>query len=387
VGPAGLDVLFIVRSLGYGGAERQLVELAKGLHRRGHRTALLVYYQGGPLAKELEAAGVEVVGLGKRGRWDLISPFVALRREIRRRKPEILHGYLPDGNLLALLGRRYSPSSRVVWGVRASNLERRHYDWLVWAIFRASCWLAPRADLIISNSEAGRAWHVANGYPADRSIVIPNGIDVERFRPNPFGRARWRSEWGVADGTPVIGLVGRLDPMKDHETFLVAASRLSARRADVRFVCVGAGLDGYQAHLERFAADLGLGQRLIWVPMQDRIEEIYSAIDLLTSSSAFAEGFPNVVGEAMACGVPCVVTDVGDSARVVGDTGLVTQPRNPDALAEALDEGLRALVQPAGRRARQRIEEEFSVDRLVARTESALLDLAGGSAGAARALQ
>jgi glycosyltransferase involved in cell wall biosynthesis len=168
--------------------------------------------------------------------------------------------------------------------------------------------------------------------------------------------------------------VARLDPVKDHQGFLRAASFVHDRRPDVRFVCIGDGAVAYKAGLKRLSLELGIDDCVLWTGSNLRISAVMNALDVLCSSS-IGEGFPNVVGEAMACGRPCAVTDVGDSARLVADCGIVVPPRSPEALSNALlsllalEPERRRLM---GTRARTRVEEHFSVHRLVTETWSAL---------------
>ena len=206
-------------------------------------------------------------------------------------------------------------------------------------------------------------------------IVIPNGIDTERFFPNRRLGRRVREEWKVGDEKLLIGMVGRFHPMKDHANFLRAAALLVGERDDVCFVCVGNGTASYGNELRRLGDRLGLAGRLVWAGVRKDMSAVYNAFDVMTSSSAYGEGFSNVVGEAMACGVPCVATDVGDSAWIVGETGQVVAAKDPDALANGwreillLSEARRATL---GRAARQRILKEFAPIRLAQRTEDAL---------------
>jgi glycosyltransferase involved in cell wall biosynthesis len=212
---------------------------------------------------------------------------------------------------------------------------------------------------------------VANGFPKNRMVVIPNGIDTERFCPEPEARQRVRAEWGVAEDEKLIGLVGRLDPMKDHPTFLRAASLLSQERDDVHFVCVGDGPAGYRRELHVLTENLGLVQHLTWAGVREDMSAVYNALDIVTSSSAYGEGFSNVVGEAMACGVPCVATDVGDSAWIVGDQRLVVPPSNPEALAarwqDVIDKASEAQSS-IGLNLRERVVHNFSLDHMIERT-------------------
>ena len=318
-------------------------------------------------------AGVPVISLEKRGRWDVLGFLLRLVRLLRQEKPDILHGYLGTPNILTVLLKPIFPRIRMVWGVRASNMDLERYDWLARWSYRVECHLSRFADLIIANSYAGMHYAIANGFPKNKMVVIPNGIDTEHFRPNPKARVQVRAEWGVAEDEKLIGLVGRLDPMKDHPTFLKAAALLAREREDVRFVCVGDGPPDYRQELHALGRELGLAERLIWTGTRRDMPAVYNALDIATSSS-YGEGFPNVIGEAMACGVPYVVTDVGDSAWIVGDTGIVVPPQNPKALADGWRLKLNSLDQSAESKEliRQRILDNFSVSNLIQSTEAEL---------------
>jgi glycosyltransferase involved in cell wall biosynthesis len=200
---------------------------------------------------------------------------------------------------------------------------------------------------------------------------VPNGIDTNRFRPDAAGRERLRAEWGVPPLAPLVGIVARLDPMKDHDTFLGAASRLAARLPSVHFVAVGGGAPAYERSLRQRAAALGLENRLHWAGPRDDMPAVYSAIATAASTSV-GEGFPNAVAEAMACGTACVVTNAGDSAWIVGDLGEVVPPRDPQALCEAWARVVDAGEGWPSAERRSRIVEMFSVERLVADTERLL---------------
>lgn len=372
------SVLFLTRSLGRGGAERQLANLAAGLHGRGWPVAVACFYAGGPLQAGLEAGGVRVIDLRKSGRWDVAAFLWRLLRLLRRERPKILHGYLPMPNLLAFAMGPLVPGVRVVWGVRASNMDLSRYDWLERLSYAVERRFARYADLIIANSEAGARLRVAQGFPEEKIRVVANGIDTERFRFAPDGRRKLRTEWEIPEETVLVGLVGRLDPMKDHPTFLEAAAVLSRADATWRFVCVGDGPNEYKALLRRQANAMGLGRSLVWAGPRDDMAAVYSALDIACSPSSFGEGFQNVVAEAMACGRPCVVTDVGDAEMIVGDLGIVVPPRDPRALAAGL-RAIRARLETEGNglssRARERIVRQFSVETLVSKTAELLLAL------------
>ncbi|OOG55280.1 hypothetical protein B0E47_09685 [Rhodanobacter sp. B05] len=360
-------VLFLIRSLGRGGAERQLTVLASGLRQSGWEVAVACFYAGGAFQRELERGGVPIIDLHKRGRWDVIGFLWRLWRALRQFEPDIVHGYLTVGNLLSLMGRVARPGSRVVWGVRSSFIDRERYDWMSRLTFALSCRMARRADRIIFNSQAGSRLHGARGYPADRLVVIANGIDVEHFRFDEPARQQMRREWGASDQDVLVGLIGRLDPMKDHPTFLQAAALLVADHAQWRFVCVGEGGSAYARELTAKARELGLADRMVWAGSCEDMVAAYSAMDIVVSSS-FGEGFPNVVAEAMACGRPCVVTQVGDSAYLVADTGIVVPPREPQALRDGIAQMQRRIESDSratALAARARVVDHFSTAKLV----------------------
>jgi glycosyltransferase involved in cell wall biosynthesis len=368
-------LLFLTRSLNYGGAERQLVELACGLKRAGESVAVATFYGGGSLESSLLGASVPLHVLGKRFRWDLLGFLWRLVSLFRKSQPVILHSYLGTSNILAVATRWICPGMKVVWGVRASNMKLGHYGWLDQFLYWLECRLSTFADLIIVNSNAGLDYATDHGFPATRMVMIHNGIDIQQFCPDPTVRDRLRAEWGIATQECVIGLVGRLDPMKGHKVFLQAAALLKKERSDVRFVCVGDGSSDYRRSLVHLSEQLGLEQRVIWVPGGDDVKAVYNALDILTSASEFGEGFSNVIGEAMACQTPCVVSDVGDAKEIVGDAGLVVRPGEARGIYEAWIQ-LLGLETPKraemGTRARARIVARYSIDRLVADTASAL---------------
>ncbi|KAF0139037.1 MAG: putative lipopolysaccharide core biosynthesis glycosyltransferase, partial [Rhodospirillaceae bacterium] len=178
-----LRTLFLLRSLDLGGAERQAVVLCRGLQGRGHTVTVVLFYPGGPLVAELTEAGIPVHSLAKRGRWDLLGPLVRLRELIVRERPDILHGVLPVADILAtvvsLTVRAFRP--KLVFGVRASDLGMSHHDMISRLSYKIEAWLGGRADLVIANAEAGLRAVWARGLASSRGLVIPNGIDTDRF--------------------------------------------------------------------------------------------------------------------------------------------------------------------------------------------------------------
>ncbi len=330
-----IRIVFLARSLEQGGAERQLVTLVRGLDKRQFDPAVVCFYGEGPLEAELTAADVPVFVVGKRSRWDLLSFASRLVELLRSLHPDVLHSYLEVPNIVAALAKPFLSGAPVVWGVRNCNVDLSGYDWFVRASYGLSARLSGCAALTIVNSNSGRAYYTSHGYSKTRTICIPNGIDTDRYCPSSEMRGRVRAIWGVPEDELLIGLVARLDLVKDHSTFLRAASMVARERKDVRFVCIGDGPGEYRARLEQLAGEVGLNGRLLWVGQCDDMPAAYCALDILCSAST-SEAFSNVIGEAMASQVPCVVTDVGDSSVVVGDTGVVVPTGDPEALSIGL---------------------------------------------------
>ncbi len=360
-----MKVLLLIRSLEYGGAERQLVGLAKELCKKGHSVTVLEFYSGGALEQDLRSAHVILHSLAKKGRWDVVAFFLRLLRFVMHERPQILYAFLGVPCILSVFLKLFSPEMKIAWGVRASNVDLSRYDWLLIYAYKLECFLSRFADIVIANSHAGRNYAIEHGFP--RNIeVIPNGIDIDYFKPDFPARQKIHREWNINNNERLVGLVARLDPMKDHHTFLVAASLVAEKCPNAKFVCVGSGSVSYASELRRAAKKCRLDDRIIWAGLQNDMRAIYNSLDLLVSSS-YGEGFSNVVAEAMACGIPCVVTDVGDSAWIVGKTGIAVPPRNPEAIAD----GIVAMISKAGfldgtlqRACRQRIIEKFSIEHL-----------------------
>ncbi|MBD1903538.1 glycosyltransferase [Trichocoleus sp. DQ-A3] len=372
-----MQIVFFIGSLETGGAEYQIVQLADGLAQRNHDVCVVTFYPGGQNWEWLQARGqVRIYPLFTKkfsgtipAGLQLIWAIPRLRSVLRKQQtPLFVYSFLYLSNLIAWLAVRWMPGVTLIWGIRASNLK---LNWKRAIPFSLCKWISASVPLIVANSKAGLAYHEAQGYRAKTSIVIPNGIDIELFKPDLEVRARVRAEWGISEDSILIGLVGRLDPIKDHPTFLRAAALLCKQRQDVRFVCVGTGPEIYAQKLYQLTEKLDISEKVIWAGVRVDMPAVYNAFDIATSSS-YSEGFPNVIGEAMACGVTCLVTDVGDSAWIVGDTGVVVPPLNPEAFAAGVKQLI--LDKLLNRnyisviRTRMRIISEFNCARYIERT-------------------
>lgn len=371
-----MKILFFIGTLATGGAERQLSVLAKGLSRCGHQVSVVTLFPGGKIADDLkQEPRVKLISL-----WSFRSHNTIIRLFQLATAPLILYrlignedclySMLEATNFIAWLATRFKKNTCLIWGIRSSNMEAH---WKM-ALFDKFCALvSPSIKLLIANSHAGLKCLLRRGYCPQKAMVIPNGIDTEKFQYNEVSRRTIRNELGVSLNQPLVGIVGRLNPMKDHLTFLNAAALVAKEIEDVKFLCAGGGSGEYVEKLYALTKKLGLIDRVIWLGDRSDIVPIYSALDILVSSSSYGEGFSNVIGEAMSCGLPCIATDVGDSAKVVGVSTLIIEPRNPEVLSEAIckvienNENINWHVI-----SRDRIINNFSIEQLIQLTEQEL---------------
>jgi glycosyltransferase involved in cell wall biosynthesis len=259
-----------------------------------------------------------------------------------------------------------------LWSIHYSVGTLSSEKKLTAAVIRMCAPLSKLADHVIFVSQASRNQHEPLRYRLNKSCVIPNGIDVTKFVPSPESRASVRAELGLPADALLIGVMGRCHPMKDHENFLRAAALVSRKYPKIHFLLAGSGVDSQNRKLSSCVRELGLSHQTHLLGERSDIPRLAASLDVFCLPS-YGESFPNVIGEAMSCQVPCVVTDVGDAAWIVGNTGRVVQPRDPGAMADALVE-LIELGQVArkslGHAARARVIERFTLASVVVRYET-----------------
>ena len=358
-----IRIAHVISDLDAGGAESMLVKLVGGIDRHRFFSAVISLTDGGQLGEEMKALGVPVYTLGmKRGRPDIFA-IPRLIKLLRHLKPAIIQSWLYHADLLSTLAVKFSGCSRLIWNVRCSEMDLSKYPPLTRFVQRLLIWCSRVPAAIVVNSEAGKLQHQRLGYHPRRWHVIPNGFDTRRFRPNTRERVSSRKELGAADHEVIVALIARLDPMKDHNTFLEAAQQIARTRKNVYFALIGKDTE----QLANRIAVKGLKERAWLLGYRHDIAALLPAVDIVCLSS-IGEGFPNVLGEAMACAIPCVSTDVGDARNIIGDTGIVVPVRDPKALAEAiidlidLGPGRRTAL---GIAARERIEKKYSLQKIV----------------------
>jgi glycosyltransferase involved in cell wall biosynthesis len=374
-----ITIVHLITGLETGGAERVLSRLVARTDRDRFRSVVVSIRDPGKMASAIIRANVELRTLRIRPGMPDPRGVVRLDSVLREVRPEILQTWLYHADFLGLLARQLGHVPHLVWNVRCSDASLSLADI---ALRRLLAFGSRVPDAVVVNSRAGWHFHKRIGYRPRRWEHVSNGFDTHEFRPDPEVRGRIRAEFGIGDETIVIALPARYHPMKDHDTFLGAAEMLTAIRPEVRFALLGAGIEPANRALAKAIAGREIGDRVLLLGERDDMAEMYAAFDIATLSSAFGEGFPNVLGEAMACGLPCVATDTGDAAELLGRTGIVVPPRDPHALAAAwrklIDagaEGRRLL----GDQARERIVREYCLGAAVARYEALYSDIVAQS--------
>ncbi|WP_292654759.1 glycosyltransferase [Nitratifractor sp.] len=367
-----IRLVLAIRSLDIGGAERQFIELVKGIDKTKFEVTVCTMYGGVQESIVREIPGITYYNLGKKGRYDIFGFYRKYRGLLNEIRPDVIYSFMGEMNLFSLWCK--SKQTRLIWGFRASDMDLSKYgkmaQLLFWLQKKSSC----RVDGIIANSRSSVAFHETNGFCMERAVVIPNGIDIERFRRDMGKREAFRKRYDLRENDIAIGIVARLDPMKGYPVLARAAKALLERYENVKFFAAGDGDPSIKNECETILGEIN-GSRFVWLGRRENMEEIYNGLDIAISASLFGEGFSNSVAEAMSCGIPCVVTDVGDSAFIVGDTGFVVPSNDVAALYEGLEQMLRRDLDQFGKWARARIETNFSTVKMVQETERKIYEV------------
>lgn len=368
-----IRVVHIINSFASGGAEAMLCNLLRHCDRNRFEPSVVSLIDDLTIAGSVLRAGIPVVTMRMRPGIPDPRGMIRLAFHLRRVQPDVVQTWMDHSNLIGGVATRLGCHARVVWSIHASNhiagVAKRMTRLTVSVCAKLSRRVPSR---IVYCAERACMSYAALGFAPDRAMVIPNGFDTSAFRPDPEARLGLRQELGLGDDAFVVGLAARFDPIKDHTNFLRAAAMFADLVPSAHFLLCGANVDAHNAALVEQIATLGLTQRCHLLGRRQDMPRVHAAMDVATSSS-FSEAFPLAIGEAMACGVPCAATDVGDSSLIIGPTGRIVPPREPSALAAAWS-GLWALG-PAGRRrlgddARRRIKEMFDLDTITRRYEA-----------------
>ena len=370
-----LVIVHIITGLYTGGAEMMLYKLLSKIDRERFSPVVVSLIDRGTLGDRIEALGIPVYTIGmKPGALptpNIIWKFVNIVNKI---KPDLIQGWMYHSNLVAQLTSIFSLKSvPVIWNIRHSLHSLSYERPGTVAVIKILIFLSIFSKKIIYNSQVGADQHEKLGYKTTKTITIPNGFDTELFYPSIEARNSIRKELSLPSDCFLIGRFARYHPMKDYPNFINGAAILLKQYPNVHFLLVGSNINWENQILCELIQELGISERIHLLGERQNIPQLTASLDIASTTSAYGEAFPNVIGEAMSCAVPCVVTDVGDSAWIVSDTGKVVPPKNPEALAQAWQElidlgadGREAL----GKAARTRIIESFSLDAIVSQYEA-----------------
>ena len=377
-----LHICHITPGLGCGGAENTLYRLVTSLDRRQFRHTVISLKDGGYFGPILGEAmiGVRTLNIGTEVDW--LTGIWELSQLLRREQPDVIQTWMYLGDLLGSAGAMLAGQRRLMWNVRHANLSTKTNKFHTIAAAHL-CALAGKIlpNKIVFCSEESRLLHEGIGYPRKKSVLIENGVDTERFQPSPAARRQLRDELNIPPDAPVIGLIARFDPLKDHATFVRAAAIVARSEPNVRFVLCGRAVTPANAELWQQISQTGYQDRFHLTGQRADVPAVLASVDIACSSS-LSESFPNAIAEAMSCAIPCVATDVGASARIIGDCGTLVPPQNAAALAQALlatlalgPEGCFVL----GARARQRVLQYFNQSASAAQYSALYSQVAGPS--------
>lgn len=377
-----LRLVFIITGLSTGGSETMLLKLLERIDRRRFEPHVISLSGKGEIGPRIEALAISVEALGMRP--GLPSPLKLMRlvARLRELKPDLVHTWMYHADLVGSLAARAAGVGNIGWRINHSNLDRslnkRTTLWVVSLCARLSHRLPTR---ILSCSEKAREVHVAAGYAAEKMIVVPNGFDLSRFKPDASARVSVRRELAISAGAPLVGLIARYNAQKNIEGFVAAAGVVAKSRPDVHFLLAGSGLDATNEVLTRVIAATAGADRFHLLGRRDDVPRLMAALDVLALSS-HGEAFPNVVGEGMACAVACVVTSAGDAAEIVGDTGKVVPTGDMAGLAREIL-GVLELPSPEretlGQNARDRVRERYDIERVVVQYQEFYLSMLNGA--------
>ncbi|WP_085901999.1 glycosyltransferase [Kiloniella majae] len=371
-------VIHLITGLGLGGAEIMLTKLVGSLGPdSGH--SVISMTGSGVLGERINVLGVPLYNLGMSRGFPDPRAALKLYRLLKQLQPDVLVTWLYHADLLGLAVGRVAGVPAICWNIRCSQMDMSRYSMLAKVMPKMLARLSPLPDACIVNSWAGRAFHERLGYTPKRWEFIPNGFELDKFCPNPQAGRAFRQEIGVAANKLLIGLPARVDPQKDHDTFIAAASIIAKARADIDFVLIGSGTSKQDTDFIRKFQGAGIEKRSHFLGPRTDMDKIYSALDLVTLSSSFGEGFPNILGEAMSTGVPCVATDVGDSALIIGETGRTVAPGDVEGLAAAWLDVLGSDMDDLKIKARVHINDYYSIEKIVLQYTNLLADIYNNS--------
>lgn len=359
-------IVHVITGLNDGGAEAALHRLIAAENEEFHVVISLL--DGGKYREVLENEGFQVHSIGMARGKPSLSALFKIVKLIRRIKPDLVQTWMYHANLLGGVGARIAGVKNVVWGIHNTTLDKKTSSPLTLKVNRLSALISgfvPRK--IICCAATSKTVHDETGYDSSKTVIVHNGYDVEKFRIDNEARNKIRAEMNLDANVLVLGTVARFDPQKDFPNIISTLAVLKRRGHVFRAILIGQNVDRENADLVRLCEQAGVQGEVLLIGRRPDIPSIMNALDIHILGSSYGEAFPNVICEAMACGTPVAATDVGDCRLIIGNTGAIAPPRNPSALADAVEKLL--LHRASGsmsNRVRSQIVDNFSLDLMVA---------------------
>ena len=366
-------ITHIITDLDSGGAEESLYKLLKNIDSNVFKSDVISLTEQGTVGGKIEALGIPIKSLGMKSGVPNPLAILKLARYLYIHQSDIIQTWMYHADLIGGLAAKLGGNRPVVWNIRNTDLNSQRVKRMTIMIARLSAWLSHYLpEKIITNSKVAYEAHTRLGYCKEKMLVIPNGFDLDTYKPDPSARKTVRHELGLENEALLIGIFARFDPQKDHANFIQAAALLHKKYPETHFLLCGAEITRENKMLLQWIETSRLDACFHLLGQRNDIPLLTAALDIATLSS-IGEAFPNVIGEAMACGIPCVATDAGDIAYIIGETGIIVSPSDSQALAKGwvqmIDLGYSGR-RKLGAKARQRIQREFQIDKIVRQYES-----------------
>ncbi len=360
------EVVFVITGLNTGGAEMMLYKFLSRINRDKFSPTVIAMLEGGIFVERIQALNIPVYSLGMQEGIPNPKAILKLRQLLKQIQPDIIQGWMYHANLIALLTNILSQRKvPVFWSIHHSVESLKAEKTTLAVTIKLTALLSQQVEQVVFSAEKGKNQHLRLGYCSDNAIAISDNFDISKYKPTSEPQFDLREFLNLPESSILVGSIARYHPMKDHANLIQAAALIVNENPEIHFILVGPNVDEKNPVLTEQIEQLGITQRVHLLGERQDIPVLMTSLDIFTTSSAYGESFPNVLGEAMSCQIPCVSTNVGDSETIVGDTGVVVPPRDSQALAEAW----RQLIllgkdgrKELGQKARKRIETYFDLD-------------------------